>query len=81
MSANSSNFIMLKKHILLFIFMLSQVNSEQGDHIHTTMQYTKDNFSTEIQKKNHFIMFYAPWYASYFLLYFLNKKRSFSIYL
>ncbi|XP_043604278.1 thioredoxin domain-containing protein 5 homolog [Bombus pyrosoma] len=61
MSANSSNFIMLKKHILLFIFMLSQVNSEQGDHIHTTMQYTKDNFSTEIQKKNHFIMFYAPW--------------------
>lgn len=61
MSANSSNFIMLKKHVLLFIFMLSQVNSEQGDHIHTTMQYTKDNFSTEIQKKNHFIMFYAPW--------------------
>ncbi|XP_043515589.1 thioredoxin domain-containing protein 5 homolog [Frieseomelitta varia] len=59
MSANSLNSVMLKKCIFLFIFMLSQVNSEQ-DHVHT-IQYTKDNFSTEIQKKNHFIMFYAPW--------------------
>ncbi|CAD1472621.1 unnamed protein product, partial [Heterotrigona itama] len=54
MSANSLNSVMLKKCIFLFIFMLSQVNSEQ-DHVHT-IQYTKDNFSTEIQKKNHFIM-------------------------
>lgn len=59
MSANSLNFIMLKKYIFLFIFMLSQVNSEQ-DHVYA-IQYTKDNFLTEIQKKNHFIMFYAPW--------------------
>ena len=59
MSANSLNSVMLKKCIFLFMFMLSQVNSEQ-DHVHT-IQYTKDNFSTEIQKKNHFIMFYAPW--------------------
>lgn len=39
--------------------MLSQVNSEQED-VHT-VQYNKDNFSTEIKKKNHFVMFYAPW--------------------
>lgn len=52
---------MLKKYILLFIFMLSQVNSEQED-VHT-VQYNKDNFSTEIKKKNHFVMFYAPWYV------------------
>lgn len=53
------NFVMLKKHILLLIFMLSQVNSEE-DHLYS-VQYTKDNFSTEIQKKNHLVMFYAPW--------------------
>ncbi|KOX78633.1 Thioredoxin domain-containing protein 5 [Melipona quadrifasciata] len=58
MSANTLNSVMVKC-IFLFIFMLSQVNSEQ-DHVHT-IQYTKDNFSTEILKKNHFIMFYAPW--------------------
>ncbi|CAL7952314.1 unnamed protein product [Xylocopa violacea] len=59
MTASSLSYTMLKKHIFLFVFLLSRVNSEQ-DHVHTT-QYTKDNFSTEIQKKNHFIMFYAPW--------------------
>ncbi|XP_076619033.1 thioredoxin domain-containing protein pretaporter [Colletes latitarsis] len=51
---------MLKKHVLLFIFMLSQVNSEEEEHVHT-IQYNKDNFSEEIKNKNHFIMFYAPW--------------------
>lgn len=48
--------------------MLSQVSSEQegqplvDHHVHT-VQYTKDNFSSEIKKKNHFVMFYAPWYV------------------
>lgn len=60
----SLNFVMLKKYILLFIFMLSQVNSE--DHLYS-VQYTKDNFSTEIQKKNHLVMFYAPWYVFFFI--------------
>ncbi|XP_076239599.1 thioredoxin domain-containing protein pretaporter [Calliopsis andreniformis] len=60
MTVHSSNSIMWKKHILLFIFMLSQVKSEQEETLHT-VQYTNDNFSTEIKKKNHFIMFYAPW--------------------
>lgn len=59
MNIISLNFVMLKKHILLLIFMLSQVNSEE-DHLYS-VQYTKDNFSTEIQKKNHLVMFYAPW--------------------
>lgn len=58
---------MLKKHILLFIFMLSQVKSEQEETLHT-VQYTKDNFSSEIKKKNHFVMFYAPWYVYPFVL-------------
>ncbi|XP_053971858.1 thioredoxin domain-containing protein 5 [Hylaeus anthracinus] len=51
---------MLKRHIFLFIFMLSQVNSEEEDKVHT-VQYNKDNFLSEIKKKNHFVMFYAPW--------------------
>lgn len=65
MNMISLNFVMLKKYILLFIFMLSQVNSEE-DHLYS-VQYTKDNFSTEIQKKNHLVMFYAPWYVFCFI--------------
>lgn len=53
---------MLMKHIFLIVFMLSQVKSEEEDNLHT-LQYTKDNFSSEIEKKNHFVMFYAPWYV------------------
>lgn len=64
MNMISLNFVMLKKHILLLIFMLSQVNSEE-DHLYS-VQYTKDNFSTEIQKKNHLVMFYAPWYVFFY---------------
>lgn len=26
-----------------------------------TVQYTAENFNEELSKKNHFIMFYAPW--------------------
>jgi hypothetical protein len=26
-----------------------------------TVQYTSDTFSIEVLKKNHFVMFFAPW--------------------
>jgi hypothetical protein len=26
-----------------------------------TIQYTSDTFSVEVPKKNHFVMFFAPW--------------------
>lgn len=29
------------------------------------VKYNKDNFSQETHKKNHFIMFYAPWYVNF----------------
>jgi hypothetical protein len=32
----------------------------RGSGIHT-VQYTSDTFSTEVPKKNHFVMFFAPW--------------------
>ncbi|EZA46706.1 Thioredoxin domain-containing protein [Ooceraea biroi] len=40
--------------------MLSQVSSGHDEDVHT-LQYTSVNFSSEIAKRNHFIMFYAPW--------------------
>ncbi|XP_076686826.1 thioredoxin domain-containing protein pretaporter [Andrena cerasifolii] len=60
MAAQSASSVMLKKHIFLIVFMLSQAKSEEEDNLHT-LQYTKENFSSEIDKKNHFVMFYAPW--------------------
>ncbi|XP_003700431.1 thioredoxin domain-containing protein pretaporter [Megachile rotundata] len=61
MTANSLNFIMSKKHLFLIVFMLSQVSSQQEEESIQAIQYSKDNFSSEIKKKNHFVMFYAPW--------------------
>lgn len=63
MTRRSTSIVMLTKHILVFLFLLSQVNSEQDEEAaqHNTVQYNKDNFATEIKKKNHFVMFYAPW--------------------
>ncbi|XP_015113214.1 thioredoxin domain-containing protein 5 homolog [Diachasma alloeum] len=36
------------------------ITTAHEDDVHT-VQYTEENFSTELPKKNHFIMFYAPW--------------------
>lgn len=60
MTINLVDFIASKRQILFFLFVLSQVSNGHDEDVHT-LQYTSDNFSEEIKKKNHFIMFYAPW--------------------
>lgn len=52
---------MLRKAlILLGASLLYNVTAAHEDDVHT-VQYTDETFSTELPKKNHFIMFYAPW--------------------
>ncbi|XP_078050190.1 thioredoxin domain-containing protein pretaporter [Augochlora pura] len=61
---HSTSIVFLTKHILVFLFLLSQVNSqldEEEDTTVYTVQYNKDNFAEEVQKNNHVVMFYAPW--------------------
>lgn len=60
MAAGPANFVLLKRQILFLVFILSQVSNGHDEDVHT-LQYTSENFSAEIIKKNHFIMFYAPW--------------------
>ncbi|XP_069692492.1 thioredoxin domain-containing protein 5 homolog isoform X2 [Periplaneta americana] len=44
---------------LCFISCVALSSAHDND-IHT-VQYTSDTFSTEVPKKNHFVMFFAPW--------------------
>ncbi|KAH0945787.1 hypothetical protein HN011_000786 [Eciton burchellii] len=60
MAIGPENFVAWKQQILLFLFMLSQISSGHDEGIYT-LRYTSENFSMEIVKKNHFVMFYAPW--------------------
>lgn len=60
MTINPAEFIVSKRQILFCLFMLSQVSKGHDEDSHT-LQYTNENFSAEIKKKNHFVMFYAPW--------------------
>ncbi|KAK2578309.1 hypothetical protein KPH14_002584 [Odynerus spinipes] len=60
MAPSFVNFVIFKKQICFFLFMLSQVSSGHEDDMHT-VQYTKDTFLDEIKEKNNFVMFYAPW--------------------
>lgn len=48
--------------VFSFISLLTVVNIVQShdEDVHT-IQYNADTFSVEIPKKNHFVMFYAPW--------------------
>lgn len=46
--------------MFLLLFVLSQLGSGHEDDART-VQYTQENFAAELEKKNHFIMFYAPW--------------------
>ncbi|KAG7207978.1 hypothetical protein KM043_009558 [Ampulex compressa] len=56
MSASLLN-ILLKKRIYFLLIVLSQIGNGHGD----VPRYTEENFLTEVKKKNHFIIFYAPW--------------------
>lgn len=51
------------KVLTVFLYLLSCFLSAlcHEDEVYT-LKYNNDNFSQEIPKKNHFIMFYAPWY-------------------
>ncbi|XP_050466550.1 thioredoxin domain-containing protein 5 homolog [Cataglyphis hispanica] len=60
MATNSADFTALKRQILLFLFMLSQVSNGHNEDVYT-LQYTSENFSTEIETMDHFVMFYTPW--------------------
>ncbi|KAL6444926.1 hypothetical protein ACFW04_002139 [Cataglyphis niger] len=60
MAINSANFIASKRQILLFLFMLSQVSNGYNEDVYT-FQYTSENFSTEIETMDHFVMFYTLW--------------------
>ncbi|KAL0113883.1 hypothetical protein PUN28_011311 [Cardiocondyla obscurior] len=50
-----------KRWVVLFLFLLSQMGHSHDEEDVHTFRYTHDNFSTEVGKRNHFVMFYAPW--------------------
>ncbi|XP_023017585.2 thioredoxin domain-containing protein pretaporter [Leptinotarsa decemlineata] len=45
-------------YLLLAFSVISAIAHEEDVY---TIKYTADNFSQEVAKKNHFVMFYAPW--------------------
>lgn len=51
---------MLSVIIFLSAISLLGINASTDEYPHT-VKYTEETFPIEIAKKNHFIMFYAPW--------------------
>ncbi|XP_015590317.1 thioredoxin domain-containing protein 5 homolog [Cephus cinctus] len=51
---------MIRKGIYLLLFVLAQIAFAHEEDVHT-VQYNEETFPEEIVKKNHFVMFYAPW--------------------
>ncbi|KAB0790649.1 hypothetical protein PPYR_14902 [Photinus pyralis] len=47
-------------HLILVIFSIFICAQTHENDVYT-VQYNTDNYSEEISKRNHFIMFYAPW--------------------
>lgn len=48
-------------YVFTVIFsVLSVIYADDDEDVHT-VQYTVENFEEEIPKRNHFVMFYAPW--------------------
>jgi len=45
---------------LISLLVIIKIVQSHDEDVHT-IQYNADNFSDEIPKKNHFVMFYAPW--------------------
>lgn len=45
--------------ITLIVFASNCLANDEEDVY--TIQYNADNFGEEIGKRNHFVMFYAPW--------------------
>ncbi|XP_057326193.1 thioredoxin domain-containing protein 5 homolog [Microplitis mediator] len=51
---------MMRAILFICTSLLIQLASSHDEDVHT-VQYNEETFPTEVQKKNHFIMFYAPW--------------------
>jgi len=57
---NSQDSTMLAAVFLICAFSLVGLGATHDDDLHT-IKYTEDTFPIEVPKKNHFVMFYAPW--------------------
>ncbi|XP_012263697.2 thioredoxin domain-containing protein 5 homolog [Athalia rosae] len=51
---------MFAKYLIFVLFVTFQTVIAHEDDVHT-IQYTADTFPIEVAKKDHFVMFYAPW--------------------
>ena len=43
---------------LLLLIVVIQADDDHGEDV---LQYSTQNFSEEVKKNPHFVMFYAPW--------------------
>lgn len=62
--------MMLVLNVLYLLMCFLKVSSHEDDNY--TLKYNNENFSVEVPKKNHFVMFYAPWYVIIIKWYFIQ---------